>query len=89
MCRSHIFCIQNGSIDSIDLKGRDVVLALDFPGSTILDGNATYRLYIDEVTDERQCKDLEAIFKRKRGGPMEMISSLNKMAAYSEHQDRS
>lgn len=72
-----LFRIQNGSIDGIDLKGRDVVLAVDFPGPTILDGNATYRLYIDEVADERQRKDLEAIFKGKRGGPMEMISSLS------------
>ena len=72
-----LFRIQNGSIDGVDLKRRDVVLAVDFPGPTILDGNATYRLYIDEAADERQRKELEAIFKGKRGGPMEMISSLS------------
>ena len=72
-----LFRIQNGSVDGIDLKGRDVVLALDFPGPTILDGNATFRLYIDEAADEGQRKELEAIFQGNRGGPMEMISSLS------------
>jgi hypothetical protein len=71
-----LFRIQNGSVDGVDLKGTDVVLALDFPGPTILDGNATFRLYIDEAVDERKSKELEAIFQGKKGGPMEMISSL-------------
>ena len=71
-----LFRIQNGSVDGVDLKGRDVVLAVDFPGPTILDGNATYRLYVDEAVDESQRKELESIFQGKRGGPMEMISSL-------------
>jgi hypothetical protein len=71
-----LFRIQNGGIDGVDLKGRDVVLALDFPGPTILDGNATFRLYIDEAADERQSKELEVIFQGKKGGPMEMISTL-------------
>ena len=71
-----LFRIQNGSVDGVDLKGRDVVLAVDFPGPTILDGNATFRLYVDEAVDESQRKELESIFQGKRGGPMEMISSL-------------
>jgi hypothetical protein len=71
-----LFRIQNGSVDGIDLRGRDIVVLFDFPGPTILDGNATSRLYIDEAADERQRKELEAIFQGKRGGPMEMISSL-------------
>lgn len=71
-----LFRIQNGNVDGIDLKGRDIVVLFDFPGPTILDGNATSRLYIDEAADEGQRKDLEAIFQGKRGGPMEMISSL-------------
>ena len=57
-----LFRIQNGSVDGVDLKGRDVVLAVDFPGPTMFDGNATFRLYIDEATDESQSKELEAIF---------------------------
>jgi hypothetical protein len=71
-----LFRIQNGSVDGVDLKGRDVVLAVDFPGPTMFDGNATFRLYLDEATDESQSKELEAIFQGKRGGPMEMISKL-------------
>jgi hypothetical protein len=71
-----LFRIQNGSADGVDLKGTDVVLAVDFPGPTMFDGNATFRLYIDEATDERKSKELEAIFQGKKGGPMEMISSL-------------
>jgi hypothetical protein len=71
-----LFRIQNGSVDGVDLKGTDVVLAVDFPGPTMFDGNATFRLYFDEATDERKSKELEAIFQGKRGGPMEMISSL-------------
>ena len=71
-----LFRIQKGSVDGIDLKGRDIVVLFDFPGPTILDGNATSRLYIDEAADEGQRKELEAIFQGKRGGPMEMISSL-------------
>jgi hypothetical protein len=68
--------IQNGSVDGVDLKGRDVVLAVDFPGPTMFDGNRR-RLYIDEATDESQSKELEAIFQGKKGGPMEMISSIS------------
>jgi hypothetical protein len=71
-----LFRIQNGNVDGIDLKGRDIVVLFDFLGPTILDGNATSRLYIDEAADEGQRKDLEVIFQGKRGGPMEMISSL-------------
>jgi hypothetical protein len=34
-CASSIlFSIQNGSSDGIDLKGNEVVMALDFPGPT-------------------------------------------------------
>ncbi|HZA62883.1 MAG TPA: DUF1326 domain-containing protein, partial [Nitrososphaeraceae archaeon] len=72
-----LFRIQNGNVDGINLNGRDIVMLFDFPGPTILDGNATSRLYIDDAADEGQrIKNLEAIFQGKRGGPMEMISSL-------------
>ena len=37
-CASSIlFSIQNGSSDGIDLKGNEVVMALDFPGPTLFD----------------------------------------------------
>jgi hypothetical protein len=71
-----LFRIQNGSIDGIDVKGRDVVMAVDFPGPTIFDGNSTSRLYIDDNADEGQSKELEAIFQGRRGGPMEILSKL-------------
>jgi hypothetical protein len=48
------------------VQGTDVVLALDFPGPTILDGNDTFRLYIDDAVDEGKSKELEAIFQGKR-----------------------
>jgi hypothetical protein len=72
-----LFRIQNGNVDGTDLKGRDIVMAFDFPGPTIFDGNATSGLYIDEAANEDQLKILEAIFQGKRGGPMEMISSFS------------
>lgn len=72
-----LFRIQKGNVEGIDLKRRDVVLAVYFPGPTILDGNGTFRLYIDEAADSKQHKELEGIFQGKKGGPMEMISSLS------------
>jgi hypothetical protein len=45
-------------------------------GPTLFDGNGTSRLYIDDRAEEGQRKELEAIYQGKRGGPMEMISSL-------------
>jgi hypothetical protein len=71
-----LFRIQDGISNSINLAGRDVVLWLDFPGPTLLDGNATSRLYIDDAGDTSQQKVLEDIFQGKRGGPMQMLSQL-------------
>lgn len=71
-----LFRTQNGEANGIGLKGRDVVLAFDFPGPTIFDGNATCRLYIDDRTDTNQQKVLEDIFQGKRGGPIEIMSKL-------------
>ena len=84
-----LFRIQNGNVDGNDLKGRDIVVLFDWPGPTILDGNATSRLYIDEAADEGQRKKLEAIFQGKRGWSYgnDILTHI-KMAAYSEHQDR-
>jgi hypothetical protein len=69
-----LFRIHNGSSDGIDLKGNEVVITMDFPGPTLLDGNATSRLYIDDVADTSQRKELEDIFQGRKGGPMEVIS---------------
>jgi hypothetical protein len=71
-----LFRIQRGGADGIELNGRDVVIAVDFPGPTVFDGNATCRLYIDDEADASQYKVLEAIFQGRRGGPMEIMSKL-------------
>jgi hypothetical protein len=65
-CASSIlFSIKNGSSDDIDLKGNEVVMALDFPGPTLFGGNATSCLYVDDVADTNQRKELEDIFQGK------------------------
>jgi hypothetical protein len=71
-----LFRIQNGNVNGTDLKGRDVVMTVDFPGPTILDGNSTSRLYIDDGADDNQRKELEDIFQGKKGGPMQVLSQL-------------
>ncbi len=71
-----VFRILNGNSDGADLSGRTVVLALDFPGPTLFDGNGTARVYVDSATTAGQRKELEAIFQGKKGGPMEIIGGL-------------
>jgi hypothetical protein len=71
-----LFRIQEGISNSINLAGRDVVLMLDWPGPTLLDGNGTTRVYIDDAADTNQQKELEDIFQGRRGGPMQMLSQL-------------
>ena len=68
--------IQDGTSNSINLAGRDAVLFFDWPGPTLLDGNGTSRLYIDEAADTNQQKEFEDIFQGRRGGPMQMLSQL-------------
>ena len=71
-----LFRIQDGISNSINLAGRDVVLFFDWPGPTLLDGNGTSRLYIDDTADTNQQKEFEDIFQGRRGGPMQMLSQL-------------
>ncbi len=71
-----LFRIQNGNSDGTDLKGLDVVLALDFPGPTLYDGNGTARVLVDEKANADQQKALEDIFQGKKGGPMAVIAQL-------------
>jgi hypothetical protein len=71
-----LFRIQDGMSNNISLAGRDVVLFFDWPGPTLLDGNATNRLYIDDEADTNQQKELEDIFQGRRGGPMQMLAQL-------------
>ena len=76
-CASAIaFRAREGSSDGVDLGGRTVVLALDFPGPTLFDGNGTARLYIDEAASADQRRELEAICSGRKGGPMAAVAPL-------------
>lgn len=71
-----LFRIQQGNSDGVNLGNLDVVMASDFPGPTLFDGNGTARVYLSEGASADQCRELEAIFQGRKGGPMEIVSSL-------------
>ena len=73
---AHLLRVQQGSSDGVDLSRRTLVLANDFPGPTLLDGNGTARLYIDDGANADQRRELEAIFQGRKGGPMEVLAGL-------------
>ena len=55
-CASAIaFRTREGNSDGIALGGRTVVFAVDFPGPTMFDGNATARLYVDAAANAFTC----------------------------------
>src|SRR3990172_7845518 len=66
--------VQRGNSDGVDLGGRKVAAALDFPGD-FFGGNATGRLYIDDGAGAEQRRELEAIFMGKKGGPWEAMNA--------------
>ena len=70
------FRAREGSSNGVDLGGTTVVVAYDFPGPTLFDGNGTGRLHVDEGASDDQRRELEAIFQGKVGGPMEIIGGL-------------
>ena len=70
-----LFRIHEGSSEGVTLSGRLVVMAADFPGPTMFDGNATARLFIDDGATPEQMRELEAIFSGAKGGPMERLGS--------------
>jgi hypothetical protein len=70
------FRLREGSSDGVALDGRQVVVAVDFPGPTLFDGNATARVFIDDDADADQQRELEPIFKGERGGGMGNIAPL-------------
>ena len=85
-----LFRIQQGSSDGVNLGGRTVVLALDFPGPTLLDGNGTARIYVDAPTTDDQRHELESIFQGRKGGPNGSVGWItNQMATHpgGEHPD--
>ena len=59
--------VQQGSANGVDLSGRTLAIALDWPGPTLYDGNGTARLYIDDAASGDQCRELEAIFQGTKG----------------------
>jgi hypothetical protein len=76
-CASAIaFRVREGNSGGVDLGGRDVVFAVDFPGPTLFDGNATARLYIDSAASAEQRRELEAIVSGQNGGPMAALAPL-------------
>ena len=70
-----LFRIHEGNSDGVTLNGRMVVVAADFPGPTMFDGNATARLYVDDGATPEQMRELEEIFSGAKGGPMERLAS--------------
>lgn len=71
-----VFRIRQGNSEGVNLGGRTLVMAADFPGPTLFDGNATCRLYVDEGATPEQTRELEGIFSGQKGGPMENLAPL-------------
>lgn len=67
-----IFDIQTGMADGVDLSGKKVAFAAQWPGD-FWSGNGTARLYIDDGATARQRGELEAIFSGKKGGLLEPL----------------
>jgi hypothetical protein len=67
--------MQEGACDGVNLGGCKVVWRIDLLGDFV-GGNGTARLYIDEAATTDQCRELEAIFTGKKGGPWAVVSTL-------------
>ena len=67
-----IFDIQHGMSDLVDLSGKKVAFAAQWPGD-FWSGNGTARLYIDDGATAEQRRELEAIFSGKKGGLLEPL----------------
>ena len=70
------FRTRSGDSNGITLGGRTIVFAVDFPGPTMFDGNATARLYVDDAASADQRRELEAICSGQKGGVMAAIAPL-------------
>ena len=68
--------VQQGNADGVNLGGRTLAIALDFPGPTLYDGNGTARIYLDDGASADQRRELEAIFQGTKGGPMAIVGGL-------------
>lgn len=67
-----IFDIQEGRAEGVDLTGKKVAFAAEWPGD-FWSGNGKARLYVDESATPEQRRELEAIFSGKRGGLFEPL----------------
>jgi hypothetical protein len=70
------FRVRDGNSDGVNLAGRTIVVAADFPSPKFFDGNATGRLYVDDAASSEQRRELEPIFQGQKGGPMAMLAPL-------------
>ena len=73
---SLLFEIREGESDGVDLAGRSVALLVDWPGPTLLDGQGTGRVFIDEGASDDQARELGAIFQGSKGGAMGVVGGL-------------
>ena len=71
-----LFRIQEGDADGMDIGGLPVVVAFDFPGPTLFDGNATARLYISDSASPEQRGMLEPIFQGKKAAQWRFSQAL-------------
>jgi len=55
------FDIREGKSDGIDLSGTKAVIAAEWPGNFFA-GGGTLRVYVDEVANAEQRRELEGIF---------------------------
>lgn len=71
-----LFQVEQGNSDGVELAGRTVVVAGDFPGPTLMDGNGTLRMYIDDGASADQQRELEGIFSGAKASPMAILAGL-------------
>jgi hypothetical protein len=68
--------VEEGNSDGVSLDGRTALIAIDFPGPTMFDADATARVFVDDGANEDQQRELEPILQGTKGGPMENIAPL-------------
>lgn len=71
-----LFQVDKGQSEEVDLAGRIIAMAVDWPGPTLFDGNGTGRIYIDDGASKEQVRELSAIFHGQKGGPMQIVAGL-------------
>jgi hypothetical protein len=69
------FAIDKGQSDGVDLSGRKIVWLIDLP-KDFASGDGTVCLIVDDEADDKQRRELEAIFSGKKGGPGAVFASL-------------